>query len=159
MIKTIFVLALCIDEKSFEFTANEPTKEQVAQMSATIKKSQEGYEGRDALLEDLQELQEEYVINKQILELGTIGEKISTMFEQKKLNKKIFAIKKEIAELDKNLVSFNDVIEEMYAKRFELLISGMHKAELKKELEDKNIKYGIFFDAVSHLIKEAKEKK
>jgi hypothetical protein len=159
MIQTKYNVTLDIDSKLFVVVVSEPTKAQKQEIANISEKHSEKLTHRDSLQAELNEAQEEFDINKQILEFGTVVEKSKVWLPQKGLNKQIHKLKKELNEIDKGLIDVNKMIEEMLAKRFEMVVSGADKISLQKEIEAKDIEYRIIFNAMAELIKEEKEKK
>lgn len=158
-IKTKYDISLEINEKSFSIVSCDPNQEQREELDAFVEKNQSQYTKRDGLKVELNEAVEEFSINKQILEYGAVIEKASVWLEQKKLNKKIFQLQKEIDDIDKGLNTVEKTLEEIYKKRFELLIVGADKVSLQKEITSQGIRYKTIFFAIAELIKDAKEKK
>lgn len=158
-IKTKYDIPFDIDENSFSVVVSEPNKSQKQELKVLVDKSKDHYTKRDSLQTELSEAQEEFEINKHILADGKVLEKASVWLEQKALNKQIFKLRKEIDSIDKGLISVNEALEEIYKKRFELLISGADKVSFKKEIEEKGIEYRTIFESIASLIKAAKEKK
>lgn len=159
MIKTRHEIVLVIDESKFSIVASEPTKAQREELEAIAKGRMEEFENRTRIQTQLNEAKEEFAINKEILAHGGVIEKVKVMFEQKALNKQIFSLQKELADATKDASALSKMTEEVYAKRFDMQISGADKTALKKEIEDKNIGYQTIFEAIGTLVVESKEKK
>ena len=91
-IKTRFPITIEIDDKSFSVTVSQQvTSSQESELEELFSKNRENFEKRDDLQNSLNEVSEEFEINKLILENGSITQKIAVMFEQKSLSKKKFA--------------------------------------------------------------------
>ncbi|NOQ31517.1 MAG: hypothetical protein GQ570_10370 [Helicobacteraceae bacterium] len=159
MIKTRYPIALEIDDQPFSIVVNEPTKAQQKKIGDIFDKSALEHSKRDSLQSELNETQNEFDINKQILSEDDVNDRHSILLEQKAHNKRIPQILKDITELDKTLTNMSETLNEAFAKRFDLLVSGNDKAALKKEIETKNINYQVLFNAISELVKKEKVKK
>ncbi|MGB3751873.1 MAG: hypothetical protein WA945_09925 [Arcobacteraceae bacterium] len=159
MIKTKFNISIEIDDKPFSISVQEPTKKQVEEMQEVSNKYKGEYEKLDASKNELKEAQNEFDINKQILEYGKVTEKASVWMEQKKLNKKIFTLKPQITESERTITSISKMIEELLEKRFDLLVGGADKTSLKKECDDKGISFETIIAAIGKLVEKQKEKK
>lgn len=159
MIKTRYEIELEIDDTKFKVTLNEPNAAQKDEMKVLAVESSAVYEKRDALQSSLSEKKEEFEVNKLLVKESGVIDKVKLLLEQKSLNKEIFALKRDIDEIDKNTISINESIETLFAKRFELLIGGPDKTALKKVIEEKGINYRVIFETLSKLALDTKEKK
>ena len=160
MIQTKFPITVEIDDKSFSVDVSEKmSSTQQEELQAITDKHQSNFEQKDSLRAELLEAQEEFEINKHILSDGKVVDRLKVMFEQKSLNKKIFNLKKDIADSSKDSIGLDKAIEELFEKRFDLSVRGADAAALKKEISELNIGFQTIFQEFSELIKEAKEKK
>ncbi len=159
-IKTKYSITIEIDDKPFSIVvSNKLTSIQQDELDEVTQKHQQSFEKRDSLGAELNEAIEEFEINKHILADADVIEKVKVVFEQKSLNKKIFRLKKEISELEKNITSVSKAMEELFAKRYELGVNGADKVSLKKEIVDAGIGFGVIFSEIADEINKAKEKK
>ena len=158
-LKSKYDLPIEVDGIEYNITVTNANKAQTQELEEVVEKNRGLYTQRDSIQAELTESEEEFEINKHILAHGTVFNKVEVMFEQKALNKKIFKLKKELALLDKDLISINEALENVFKKRFELLVMGEDKATLSKELESKSIPYQMLFESIEKLIKAAAEKK
>lgn len=160
MIKTRFDISLEIDEKPFSVTVNDkPNQAQKQELEEISDKYSAEFAVRETLQFELEEKTNEFDINKSILEHGSVLEKSSVWLVQKSLNKEIFALKAKLKELNKNISKLYELLEDGYRKRFDLLVSGVDKIALKKEITDKSISYQSLFEAMGKLIIKEEEKK
>jgi len=160
MIRTKFPITIEIDDKPFSIVvAEKMSQAQQSELDEVTDKYKSDYEKKDTLQASLSEAIEEFEINKHILADGKVIDRVIVMFEQKALNKTIFNLKKEITELDRNIVGLNKAIAELFEKRYDLSVSGTDAAILKKEISDLGIGFQAIFNELGILIKEAKEKK
>ena len=159
-IKTKFPICIEIDDNNFNIVVSDYlSKEQKEQLESVKEKYDENFHKQSNLQEMLEQKSEEFAINKHILECGDIVEKVGVMFEQKKLNKEIFQLKKEIEQLQSTSKTLNEALEEIYAARYEIMVSGDDKSKLKKEIEQLNISYSRLFEEFGEKMKEALKKK
>ena len=159
-IKTKYPVTIEIDDKSFSVSVSQQvTSSQESELKEVFTQNRENFEKIDSLQNPLNELLEEFDINKLILKHGTVVEKVSVMFEQKSLNKKIFQLQKEIAELDRDSLSLSKAMEKLYEKRFDLLVSGADKLKLKEEANSIGLSYQALFNEFAKEIQEVEEKK
>ncbi|WP_455756474.1 hypothetical protein [Sulfurimonas sp.] len=160
MIKTRYPIKIEIDDKSFEIVVPAlMTSTQKDEISAVRDKHLNDYEKRDAVQLELNEANETFEINKHILDHGKIVEKAKTMFEQKTLNKKIFELKRELAQIDKTIPDLSKLTEELCEKRFEVAVTGSDKSALKEYLAETGVSYQLLFSEFNEKVEEAKEKK
>lgn len=159
MIKTKYTVTVVVDDKEYKIIVSEPNKDQKEQMLALVGNQEKEREEYDSLSLTLNELENEFEINKTIIAHGSITEKMSVCFDQKKLNKQIASSKKDLAEKRKGLASIETVLEDAFKNRFNLLVSGEGKAELLKVIEESGISYNTVWMALGEEIKKSKEKK
>lgn len=158
-ILTKYPIEIEVDETPFNIVVSEPNKQQKEELKEIIAKSRQLYSKRDAIKISLSEKEEEFEINKHILKDGKKSQRVEVMLEQKKLIKYIFKEKSELIECDNGIVSVDKTIENIFSKRYDILISGQDKESLKDEIDKKAIPYQVFFDSIAELIVKAKEKK
>jgi len=159
-IKSKYPIKISIDDKPFSIVACQMmTASQKDELSEVTDKHSESFEKRDSLQLEITSYKEEFEINKHILSHGKVTQIVAVMFEQKTLNQDIFRLEKEMRELDKNIVSLNKAMEEIYERRFDLSVSGADKDALKKEMQTIGLSYQAIISEINGQVKEAKEKK
>jgi len=159
MIKTKHMTELEIDENKFSITVSEPTKAQRDELSLISKDYQVAIDEIRPLQVQLNELMEEFTINKEILAHAIVIEKLKVVFEQKALYKEILRIQKELKTIDKNYIDFSVTVSNFFSKKFDFMVSGEGKDALKKEMQDKEISYQTIVEVIEDLIAPSKEKK
>ena len=158
MIKTNHKVVLEIDNNAYSVVISEPSKKQIKELKDSTLGKAKLYEKRDSLQRKLNEKEEEYSINKSILQVSSLVDKLSVWLEQKTLNKEISKFKEDLFEQDKDLQSIGDAHEEILGKRFDTLVSCDKQEGLKEEIEEKGISYQVIFSALGELIKESQKK-
>ncbi|MGB7402702.1 MAG: hypothetical protein WA916_08975 [Arcobacter sp.] len=160
MIITKHDISLEIDGVEYKIVVAEPTKEQKEELNKFLNQSNDEREKLDDLHSKLTEYKNDFEINKTILEHGSIKEKASVWLEQKSLNKQITKTTKELNEIKKILTPLDEVMEEGFKKRFDFIVSGEGKVELKKQIEDNGgLSYLSIIMVIGEEIKKSKEKK
>lgn len=159
MIKTQYDIEIQIDSENFSVTLKEPNPAQREELAELSKENVGLYEKRAELATTLKEKNGEFEINKELISCSSLVDKLTLLFEQKKINAEINKLKREIEQVDKSLKDASSVLDSLYAKRFDLLVSGAGKGALKKVVEEKGISYLLLFENFSKLAGEAKEKK
>lgn len=159
MIKTQYDIEIQIDSENFSVTLKEPNSAQREELAELSKERIGLYEKRSELVAAQDEKNGEFAINKELISCSTIVDKLPLLFEQKKINSEINKLKREVEQVDKSLKDASTVLGSLYAKRFDLLVSGAGKGALKKVVEEKGISYLLLFENFSKLAGEAKEKK
>lgn len=158
MIKTKHDVTIEIDGDSFKVTVSEITKEIKKQLDANAKNRAAEFEELDNKTFELKELEEEYTLNKQILSSSENSD-VELLKEQKAMNKRISSLKKDISELQKNLISVADAIEKNHEEAFDLCVKGENASSLKKKIDETGISYSLVYKSLRELVSKAIEKK
>lgn len=158
-IKTTHNIELEIDEKKFAITVSTLTKAQRDELNEIAKGFFEVADKQRPIQAEINELAEEYAINKEILAHANVIEKLKVVFEQKSLYKQILAKQQELKDVEGASTDFSASYSSFFSKKFDLIVSGEGKAALKKEMEDKEISYQTIIAVIEASIAPSKEKK
>jgi len=159
-IRTKFNVSIEIDEKQFKVSVlDKISSKKQAEIKETSEKHKDSFLKRDALQSELNTATQEFEINKYILEDSKFVGKIKVALEQKSLNRDISKLNQEIKDVDENITSLQDAMEEIFEKRYDIAVSGADKAALKKEVVELGISYQVLSEEFEKLIKAEKEKK
>ncbi len=159
MIKTQYEITIEIDEDKFGITLREPNAAQREELTSLSQENIAAYEKKTALIASLREKETEFELNKEIISCSSLLEKLPLLLEQKRTMTEINSLKKEIETVDKSLKNANGILETLYEKRFDLLVSGGDKFRLKEVIKEKGVSYITLFEHFAQLAAEAKEKK
>ncbi|MDA3046712.1 hypothetical protein OFO10_06025 [Campylobacter sp. VBCF_06 NA8] len=168
MIKTEYKISLEIDSDMFSLVVKEPnlTERKDLELKAENQKAKirelenKAKEQSDINLR-LNELNETIQINKELIKNCDIKDKISLLFENKKLVKEKTELCKKLGEFsaDEIAKSLNDDLESLFAYKIDLLVLGDDKERFKNTLKDKGLSSRIVWEAINEAIKEAQAKK
>lgn len=150
-------ITIQIDELKFNITKRALTKKEAKEFGLQTKERIKKYKELDALNLELSQLESEFNINKCILEDGNKDDKSKIVFEQKELNKKIPALKKQIEQTDQNGL-FNE-LESMSKDALMLTISGEDKDKLFEAVETKDISFIALSEEINEMVNQVVKKK
>jgi len=159
MIKTKYDVTIAIDEREFNVVLSEPKKEDKEALKALSESRFESFKMRDALSAKISEKTEEYELNKQLLKEVGLVDKAKLLWEQKELNRELHTLRKELSDLDTQSTSIDEELEEIFKKRFDLIVSGTDKETLKNMVEIHGVAYRDLFTELGKLVAKAQEKK
>lgn len=108
----------------------------------------------------LEEAQNTFETNKELLNLVDLKEKVSLFFENKKLSKQIADLKREKLSLARpDFTQANFSLETLYKEKTNLAIEGVGKEALLKEMTQNNVSHMRLWEEVSLKIDEEIKKK
>lgn len=157
-IVTTFEIEVKIDNTPFTVVASSPSKEAKEELENSAEGLISMQTRRADIFAELEYLQKDYELNEEILKHSSLIDKAKGYLQQKERNDKIYALQKEAKALTKELEELNITLEDIHAKRFELLIGGRDKAALKAEVLQKNIPFMELNSYINELIARQKEK-
>lgn len=158
-LKTKHDVVIEIDELSFNITVKSVNKLIQEKLDKTRKDGVARYEAVDSKRIKLKEINELKDINELILKSNDVEDKSKIYLEQKEYITEAFKLEKEIKELEKDLTSVNEILEDYYKQMFEECISGINKVALENCIKEKGISYSVLYIYINEAVKVAIEKK
>lgn len=168
MIKTEYKISLEIDSDVFSLIVKEPnlTERKDLELKAENQKAKMSeLEAKAKAQSDinlrLNELNETIQINKELIKNCDIKDKISLLYENKKLVKEKTELCKRLGEFNADEIAknLNDDLESLFAYKIDLLVLGDDKERFKGVLKEKGLSSRIVWEAINEAIKEAQTKK
>ncbi len=159
MIKTKHDITIGIDDKDYEVTVKEITSDIKAKLNESLSVRGAKFEAVDDKRFELAELENSYEINKTILADGSIVDKAKVWFEQKELNQKIFALKKELNKLNTSVADIDSELEQYHKEVFDMCVSGKHALSLKQKIDELGLSYTLVYQNIKQAVQKAYEKK
>lgn len=166
MIKTKYEIQFSIDDDKFDIVVREPNRGEKKELDlksqnakSILDKMQSLADKETELNSELLSVQNEIEINKEIIANAEIKDKITLLWENKKLNKRIGEIKSEIKNLgnsEKLLKDFDIALEESFKFKTSLLIEN---SEFIKFINDNAISHKLVWEVLNQKIIKAQEKK
>lgn len=167
MIKTRFDVSVGIDETIFNVTVRELTpseKKTLENIGAEQKKILTDQSAKEKEIEankiDLEEAQHSLEVNREMLALVPLTEKLKIFIDMKNNGLTIAKLKKDRLKLERaDFTEANAIYERIYKEKFEFSIFGKDKEALKDAITQNNISYQIIWDEIDKEIEEQKKKK
>jgi hypothetical protein len=158
-LKTKHDVVIEIDDLSFNITVRSVNKLIQEKLDKTRKDGASRYEAVDSKRIRLKEINELKDINDLILKSDDTQGKSKIYLEQKQYISEAFKLEKEIKDLEKDLTSVNEMLEDYYKQMFEECISGTNKVALENCIKDNGISYSVLYIYINEAVKVAIEKK
>lgn len=167
MIKTSFIVPINIDGTIFNITVREISKVQkktlenigkdhkkiLAEQSTKIKEIEKNKV-------NLEEAQHSLEVNREMLLLVPLSEKLGILIDIKKDGINISKLKKERLNLESaDFTEANETLERIYKEKFEFAVEETGKTELIKAIDNSNISYQTIWEEIDNEIKEQTKKK
>lgn len=167
MIETCFEVPVNINGTVFNVTVRELRQsekkalEKIGEEQKSILNEQSAKERK---IEEntiaLQENQNALEVNREMLGLVDLTEKLALFIEIKKLGFEVAKLKRERLNLERSdFTKANDALERIYKEKFNFVVLGEQKEELKEALEENNISYQTLWSELDREIAEQTKKK
>lgn len=167
MIKTRFTVPVNIDGTVFNITIREISsleKKTLEDIGKEHKKILDEQKTKEKEIEknkvNLEEAQHSLEVNREMLPLVPLSEKLGIFIDIKKDGINIAKLKKERLNLERaDFTQANATLESIYKKKFDLAVEETGKTELIKAIDNSNISYQTIWEEIDNEIKEQTKKK
>lgn len=167
MIKTQYDISIEIDKQTFNVTVRELTPAQRKTLE-TLSLDQKDALAKQRDIEkeiennriDIEAAQHSLEVNREILELVPLSEKLKVFIDIKKDGFEIAKLKKARLNLERvDFTKANEIYERIHKEKFNYSVFGKDKEALEKIITDSNISYQIIWDEFDKEIKSQMGKK
>lgn len=151
-------ISLELGDKAFDVEVGELTSEQKKSLAEKFNVEQEKVNAYKTIKTEFTELVDMHETNREILqndESLSLVKKVEMHWEQRGLLLKIKAMRPEVEAKAKEETHFNEIAKE----QFNLIVSGVDKTALIKEIDGANTPYTHIINTVLEAVKKEKEKK
>ncbi len=167
MIETRFEVPININGSIFNVIVRElrpAEKKTLEKIGEEQKKILEEQSAKDRKKEEnaiaLQEAENALEVNREMLGLVDLKDRLPLFVEIKKLGFEIGGLKRERLNLDRSdFTKANDALERIYKEKFNFVVEGEEKDALREMVVECNISFQTLWGAIDHEISEQTKKK
>ncbi len=169
MIRTFYDVQICIDEQEFNLRISEPDAKARKALKLRADASAQALETLSAKAKEEEALNREIArlsgameINRELIAVSSMGDKLKLLLENKELSVKLANARERLAALaeDTAVVSEMDArFEEDFKFKSGLLIGGADAERFLSYAEDRGVSHRAIWDELNKAVANAQEKK